>query len=275
MVDENEDCYGVIVIGGKGTLIASLQGSHRRVLHRMRVDLPNKHRKGGQSAPRFQRLRQEARQKYLRKVAEAIAQYFLPGKSNKYIGQGIKGLVLAGSADCKDDLVKLGLLDKRLSSIVVSSVVVQNGGERGLDQAIEQSMERLGCVQLIQEQKVLSKFMEEIDKDSGKYCFSVQDTFEALEMGAVKDLVVWDDLATIRYELRNSQTNQTMEVYSLADIPMGFEVVDETSLVGWLCDHYKDYGCNLELVSDRSAVGARFTNGFGGLGGLLRWSIEF
>lgn len=51
------DKYGFIVIDGEGTLFASVQGSTVEVLHRYATTLPKKHKKGGQSAPRFNRLR--------------------------------------------------------------------------------------------------------------------------------------------------------------------------------------------------------------------------
>lgn len=33
--------------------------------------------------------------------------------------------------------------------------------------------------------------------------------------------------------------------------------------------NYKNYGCSLEIVTDRSQEGAQFVKGFGGVGGTL------
>ena len=52
-------------------------------------------------------------------------------------------------------------------------------------------------------------------------------------------------------------------------------VVKEELLVDWICDHYQDFGCKLRLVSDKSAVGSQFVIGFGGIGGILRWKVDF
>ncbi len=41
-----------------------------------------------------------------------------------------------------------------------------------------------------------------------------------------------------------------------------------------MIDHYKDYGANLEIVSDRSQEGFQFVEGFGGIGGFLRYKVE-
>jgi peptide chain release factor subunit 1 len=51
------DKYGFIIIDGEGTLFASVCGSTIEILHKYTTTLPKKHGMGGQSAPRFQRLR--------------------------------------------------------------------------------------------------------------------------------------------------------------------------------------------------------------------------
>lgn len=59
---QTEDTFGFVVMDGNGCLFGTLQGSHKEVIMRYTVDLPKKHSKGGQSAPRFGRLRLEKRQ---------------------------------------------------------------------------------------------------------------------------------------------------------------------------------------------------------------------
>ena len=51
------------------------------------------------------------------------------------------------------------------------------------------------------------KYFDEISQDTGKYCFGVEDTLKALEMGAVEILIVWENLETMRYMLKNHQTD--------------------------------------------------------------------
>lgn len=35
----------------------------------------------------------------------------------------------------------------------------------------------------------------------------------------------------------------------------------------WLAEHYKEFGANLEFVTDKSHEGSQFCKGFGGIGG--------
>ena len=46
-------------------------------------------------------------------------------------------------------------------------------------------------------------------------------------------------------------------------------------LLEWFADKYKDFGANLEFVTNRSQEGAQFVKGFGGIGGLLRYKVDF
>jgi len=52
----------------------------------------------------------------------------------------------------------------------------------------------------------VGKYFDEISQDSGRYCFGVQETLKALEMGAVEILIVWENLEVIRYVLKNNAT---------------------------------------------------------------------
>lgn len=74
---ESDAKFGFIVMDGNGALFGTLSGNTRDVVHKMTVDLPKKHGRGGQSALRFARLREEKRHNYVRKVAELAVQVCL------------------------------------------------------------------------------------------------------------------------------------------------------------------------------------------------------
>lgn len=278
----DDEAFGFIVMDGNGTLYGLVQGSNREVLHKFTVDLPKKHGRGGQSALRFARLRLEKRHNYVRKVAELATQLFIPDGQRP----NVQGIVLAGSADFKSELMRSDLFDPRLQKIVLKMVDVSYGGENGYNQAIEMSADTLSNVKLMKEKKLLQRYMDEISQDTGKYCFMVTDTLKALELGAVEDLIVWDNLDINRYVLRNSQTGEEKVVHSTkeqeasenffrASDGVELEVIEKEPLVEWMANNYKQFGCNLEFVTDRSGEGTQFVKGFGGIGGILRWSVDF
>ena len=266
---------------GNGCLYATLQGNTRSVLHKFTVDLPKKHGRGGQSALRFARLRLEKRHNYVRKCAEMAVQFFIT--DNKC---NVAGIVLAGSADFKCDLFQSDLFDPRLVKAVIKTVDVSYGMDPGFNQAIELSSESLANVKLVQEKRLLQKYFDEISQDTGKYCFMVQDTLQALEMSSVETIIVWENLQINRLLVKNTLTGEEKVLHLtpeqeqndsfFRDAATGaqLEVVDKVTLVEWLANNYKTFGAALEFVTDRSQEGSQFCRGFGGVGGLLRWKVS-
>lgn len=51
---------------------------------------------------------------------------------------------------------------------------------------------------------MIQRYFDEISLDSGKYCFGIEDTLKALELGAVETLIVWENLDITRHTLRNA-----------------------------------------------------------------------
>lgn len=279
---EDDDMFGFIIMDGNGCLYATLQGSNRQVLHKFTVDLPKKHGRGGQSALRFARLRMEKRHNYVRKVAEMAVNFFIT--ENRC---NVAGLVLAGSADFKIELFQSDLFDPRLQKAVIKTVDVSYGMEPGFNQAVELASDTLSNVKLVQEKRLLQKYFDEISQDTGRYCFMVQDTLSALEMSSVETLIIWENLLINRLVVKNTITGEESVLHlnpeqeknesHFHDAATGvqLEVVERITLVEWMANNYKNFGANLEFVTDRSQEGSQFCRGFGGIGGLLRWKVDF
>jgi len=279
---EDDSKFGFIIMDGNGALFGTLCGNTRDVLHKFTVDLPKKHGRGGQSALRFARLRMEKRHNYVRKVAETAVQMFI---SNDKIN--VAGLVIAGSADFKSELSQSDMFDGRMQAKILKVVDVSYGGENGFNQAIELSAEVLSNVKFIQEKKLIGKYFDEISQDTGRFCFGVDDTLKALEMGAVETLIVWENLETQRITLKNhgSDDNNVLLLnpeqekdrtnFLDKETNVELEIMDKMPLLEWLANNYKSFGAALEIVTDRSQEGSQFCRGFGGIGGLLRYKVDF
>lgn len=280
---ESDDKFGFLIMDGNGALYGTLQGNHREILHKFSVDLPKKHGRGGQSAMRFARLRLEKRHNFVRKVGELCTQMFI---SNDM--PNITGLVVAGSAEFKQDLTTSDLFDPRLEKVLIRPLLdISYGGENGFNQAIELAAESLRNVKFIQEKKLITSFLDEVAQDTGKYCFGVKDTIVALEMGAVSTLIVWENLEVKRLHIKNNHTDteqivwatpeeaKSEKLYRDPDSGVELELVDSILFVEWIVENYKTFGTRLEFITDRSQEGNQFCKGFGGIGGLMRYRVEF
>jgi peptide chain release factor subunit 1 len=279
---ESDDKFGFIIMDGNGSLFGTLSGNTREILHKISVDLPKKHGRGGQSALRFARLRLEKRHNYVRKVAELVTNLFITNNT-----PNVTGLILAGMGDFKTELLNSDMFDQRLYPRVLKVVDVSYGGENGFNQAIELAGEVLTNVKFVQEKKLISHYFEEISKDTGKYCFGVDDTLQALNLGAVETLIVWENLEVMRYTLKNNTTGeekvlvltkeQEKDQSLFRDDKTGseLETIESMTLVEYLANNYKNFGTTLEFITNRSQEGSQFCKGFGGIGGLLRYRVDF
>lgn len=224
--------------------------------------MPKKHRKGGQSSVRFARLREEKRHNYLRKVAELAGQNFVSNDR-----PNVAGLVLAGSAGFKNELMETDMLDKRLLPIICSVVDVSYGGENGLNEAITLAADALTNVKFVAEKKLVSKFFEEIALDTGMIVFGVEDTMKALELGAIDQVLLFEELEITRYVIKNPVKGDTKilflnptqqkdtKYFKDAASGIDLDVVQEDNLAEWLCHNYQNYGASVEFITDKSQEG--------------------
>ncbi|KAJ7970603.1 Eukaryotic peptide chain release factor subunit 1-3 [Quillaja saponaria] len=251
---ECDEKFAFIIMDGKGTLFGKLSGNTRTVLHKYSVSLPNKHGRGGQSAQRFGRLRQEACHNYLKKTAEKATELFIDPATHL------------------PNVLKL--------------VDISYGGESGFLQAIELSADVISNVKFLQEKGLIEKFFKEISHDTGKYVFGAEDTISLLETGAIKTLIVWENLGINRYLLRNNITGkiiikhlneeQESDKTNFHDLATSsdLEILEKISLLEWFSEQYKKFGCSLEIVSESSQEGSQFCRGFGGIGGILHYQVD-
>eukprot|EP00928_Gymnodinium_smaydae_P003222 TRINITY_DN1114_c0_g1_i1.p1 TRINITY_DN1114_c0_g1~~TRINITY_DN1114_c0_g1_i1.p1 ORF type:complete len:459 (+),score=135.45 TRINITY_DN1114_c0_g1_i1:74-1378(+) len=281
---EDDAKFGFLIMDGNGSLYGTVCGSHREVLHKFSVDLPKKHGRGGQSALRFARLRLEKRHNYVRKVGEIATQMFIDGDR-----PNIKGLFVGGSAEFKQTLTTdSDLFDPRLAAILIPPLVdVSYGGEPGFNQAIELASETLKNVKFIQEKKLIAKFLDEVAQDTGKFCFGIKDTMQGLEMGAVETLICWEELDIKRIVIHNPHTDKSEvhfltpteakneKLYRCAETGVELDVIETEIFSDWIVNNYKTFGTKLEFITDRSQEGNQFCKGFGGIGGLMRYRVEF
>lgn len=261
---ENDDKFGFIIIDGSGAIFGTLCGNTKETLRNISVDLPKKHGRGGQSSVRFARLRLEARHNYLRRVSEMATQIYITDNRPNVVG-----IIIAGLADFKNELNDSDMFDPRLKRVVIKIVDVAYGGDAGFNQAIELSSEELHNVKFVQEKKLIARFMEEVSMDSMKFAFGIEDTMKALEMGATQTLIIWENLDLLRYETK------TKGVIFSKSKDLEEDIIECVPAVEWFAENYNKFGTQLEFITDKSQEGSQFCKGFGGIGCLLRYKVDF
>ena len=116
--------------------------------------------------------------------------------------------------------------------------------------------------------------------------FGVADTMKAIEMGALDTMMLFEAIEIMRYEVKNPVTQEVRVHYlndQQAEDPKYFkdketgvdlQVTSVEQLGDWLVMNYKQFGINIEFITDKSSDGFQFVKGFGGIGGFLRYKLE-
>ena len=263
---QDDKAIGYIIIDGKGSLFATVRGNSKTIHNKISVDLPRKHTRGGQSASRFARIREDARKTYISLVSEKASEVFITNNL-----PNVEHIVIAGQAQLKECLEKSAKFDQRLKPIISMVITVDYGGHAGLNEAIKQSTNDLVNFRLGHEIKLLSFFMEHLN--NGKedmVVYGLKNVMRALEEGAVETLICFQDLNVIRWEFNDGQKDPCFLEPGIE--PECKTIIGSTPLIDWLADKVSTFGSKLELVSDQSAEGTMLVKGFQGLVGILRYA---
>jgi peptide chain release factor subunit 1 len=293
--DVNARRYGIIVIDGNGTLFARLdpqQGT--TILKRIQVSLPKKHGRGGQSAPRFERLRREAIHNYLSKVAENAKSVYINNQQHGLAN--VDGFILSGSANLKQELVKSELLGLQIQNKILRIVDVSYGGDNGLQETLRLCTDLFADIKLTQERQLLDEIFCQIKLSSAtnenntvSYTIGIDETSFILneDSGLIDRLIIWENLITKRYVYQKrdktiivivadneEEAQKKLKILIKENDNEQIECIDEMNLLDYLTEHYRELNIHLHLVTDRSPEGQQFRLGFGGCIALLRYPIS-
>lgn len=73
----------------------------------------------------------------------------------------------------------------------------------------------------------------------------------------------------------NKEQSADRQLFQDKETGQEMELIDQGSFLEWLAENYQNYGATLEFVSDRSSEGNQFVKGFGGIGAILRYKLNF
>jgi peptide chain release factor subunit 1 len=188
MVEENE-VYGVIIVENDSATVGLVRGSRIQVLDEMEGYIPGKHKMGGQSQRRFDRIHEELVHNFYKEVGERANGYFIPILEE----DKLKGILLAGPGFAKEDFLKGDYLDYRLKKIVVQPIIdVGYQGEVGIREALQKAGDALKGQKYVEITKVLDEVKFHLAKGDDTVTYGLAEIRKAVDMGAVEALIVYE-----------------------------------------------------------------------------------
>ena len=274
-----KDVYGILVIDNEKAAVAVVKGRRIAELKTFTSGVPGKHRAGGQSARRFERLREMNLNEYYKRVAEHANQIFL-----KY--PEIKGVIVAGPGPTKEVFVDKGYLHYTLRD-KIHLVDTSYSGEEGIREAIKRSGDLLRDLRMVKEQNLVRRFLSEVSKDNGLAVYGEREIVRAMRNGLLDTILIVEDLDKVLVKLRCGScgaeyTHIFSEKEKMTELPQilsrpcdkcgskSLEVVEEKSLVDHYIEEAEKHGVKVELISSQHEEGDMLKRAFGGVAGFLK-----
>lgn len=278
---KDDKVIGILSIDTQETGIGILTGDRWEVVDTITSGVAGKHRQGGQSARRFERLRENELNEYYHRVADHVKKTFI----DQY---NVRGIIVGGPGPTKENFLKEEYLDYRLQKSVIAVLDSSYSGDEGVREVIEKA-QKDGILQeyrVMEEKQLVKKFMSEVHSGRGLGIYGVHDVVKALEGGIADLVIVTDDITYVRLEFRcrackytqakiveRSQAMATKQEYITKQCPSCHVTDTETvekDIVDYLNELATMTGCRLEVISSKTEEGSQLVS-LGKIGAILRY----
>ncbi len=280
-----KETYGLLVIGRAESAVGYIKGNKVEVIREFTSGIHGKHRAGGQSQKRFERLIEEGEKQFYRRISETVNELFLPMED-------LRGIFIGGPGQSKDKFVSDESLDYRLREKIIEVVDLGYGGTEGIRALIEKVKDKIKDVKYIREKQVVQQFMKEISTDSGLASYGLEEIQKALNYGVVDILILSEklDLFKVKLECSNCNVFETRIVKGLELEKFKTDTQDEIcsncssnivnlveikSIIEELGEIAETTGAEVDIISTETEEGEMLYSTFGGIAAILRYKIDY
>ncbi len=199
---EVKEVYGLVVMDQRDAMLAFLKGKTIVPIRKSHSEVPGKIKAGGQSAPRFARLREGALKDHYKKIAEYMKEEFLGIKN-------LKGIIIGGPGTTVNDFINRGYLTGDLQKKIIGTKDLSYTGEFGLQELLDKSADILAEEEVASEKEVMQRFFTLLAKEPSKVSYGENEVKKVLEIGAVDILLLSEDLDDEKIEEFEAEAKKT------------------------------------------------------------------
>lgn len=275
----DKETIGLLAIEASEAGIGIVSGDKFETIRILTSGIAGKHRSGGQSARRFERLRNMELNGFYHRVADNANKILL----DEYHA---KGIIVSGPGPTKNNFLKEEYLDYRLRQNILGIIDTSYSGQEGLRETVQRSDEILAGMRIMEEKKIVKKFLRELNKDDGKAIYGLTDIEEGLMNASIDTIMITDDIGFTRLkstckicgniEIRQVSKEKYIETKQkiIAECPKcssSDKIFEEKDIIEYIADLAIDSGAKVEVISSKTEEG-RIILGFGGIAALLRFN---
>jgi len=179
------DVYGLVAMDRREATIGTLKGKAVKIIKKLKSNVPGKHHKGGQSARRFERIIEDAAEKFFGKIGRKCNEIFLSTE--------VKGVLVGGSGPTKHMFVKGSHLDNNVKKKILGIIDTGYTDETGIKEIVDGSKDILEHAELAEEKELVDKFLKE-SVTGGLATYGINEIKQALTRGQVDILLLSEEL---------------------------------------------------------------------------------
>jgi peptide chain release factor subunit 1 len=279
-----KETYGILLIDTSEATIATLQGKRLEIVRKMTSGVAGKTRAGGQSARRYERLRDMQLNEYFTRVGQHANDIFLPIDT-------LKGIILAGPGPTKYDFEKGDYLNYMLKNKILDTIDTAYVEEQGVKEVVERAPEIMRKVRYIEEKQIMQKFLYEVGHDTGLITYGEAEVRRALNAGAVRTLLISEKVDLLRVMVQCSscgyEEKETLKTQNLTEFEQSLSgkpcpkcqapslaVVDKQDIIDDLAVLAEQGNTDVEIISTETEEGQMLKNAFGGIAAILRFKMH-
>jgi len=276
-----KETYGILVIDGNEATLATLRGRRVDVLKEFTSGVPGKHRAGGQSARRFERIREAEVNQYYKRIGNHL---------NEIFGQisDLKGVIVGGPGPTKYDFQEGEYINYQLKQKIIATIDTAYVSEPGVEEIVEKSPDILRGVRYMEEKKLVQRFLYEVGHDTGLGIYGESEVRRYLKEGLVETLLLSEKVNTIHvtiecknchysddkllapYELpKFEQSLLNTQCKNCSNITLA--ISETKDLIDELVELAEKAGINIEIISTETEEGVMLKESFHGIAAILRY----
>ncbi len=279
-----KDSYGLISIDRSAAAWAILRGTNLQIVKTVKSGIMGKHRAGGQSQRRFERLIEQAAHEFLTRSSELTRELFedIPD---------LRGIIIGGPGFTKEIFSEKGYLTSPLKDKLLAVLDTAYSGEEGIRALVEKSGEILRNQRLMKEKRLVERFLGELARDTGLATYGEKQVREALDRGAVEIILVSEGIDYSRVTVNCSScghtTESTLTPHALARFEnelanqqctkcknQTLQITESQDLIEELGELSNETGAKIEIISPETEEGKQLLSSFRGIGAILRWANQ-
>ncbi|MDW0150392.1 MAG: peptide chain release factor aRF-1 [Nitrososphaeraceae archaeon] len=278
---KDDKVIGILSLDTQEAGFGILTGDRWEVVESLTSGVAGKHRQGGQSARRFERLRDNELNEYYRRVADYAQKIFI----DEY---DVKGIIIGGPGPTKEGFIREEYLDYRLQNNVIAVLDSSYSGSEGVRELIDKVNDQgiMSDYRLMEEKKIVKRFISEVYSGKGLGIYGIYDVINSLKNGFADLVIVNDDITILRVEIkcnkcqniqerfieRNELNSLKQELTSSTCPSCGSQDLElsDQDIIEHLEELSLMSGSRLEVISGKTEEGAQLAS-LGKIGAILRF----